>query len=199
MLLADEVGLGKTIEAGLILKELAARDLVQRVPVVVPASLQYQWHHELSSKFNEEFQIIDGAGVRFLAKGGRNPWTYYDRVICSLNLASSPKHAEAITAVDWDLVIFDEAHRVRRTLQGGRKVQITRAYSLADELKETANGSPHHDCEGPRNHPRTGAGCGSPPAWYSELYGSVFAYAARCLLFGAGGLHATRCPRTARP
>lgn len=140
MLLADEVGLGKTIEAGLILKELTARGLVQRVLIVVPASLQFQWHHELSSKFNERFEIIDGPAARFLGRMGENPWGKYDRVICSLNIAASPKHADAIASLDWDLVIFDEAHRVRRTLQGGRKLQTTQAYALADELKETATG-----------------------------------------------------------
>ena len=61
MILADEVGLGKTIEAGLIIKELRARELVERVLVVCPASLQLQWQQELRSKFNEDFEILDSA------------------------------------------------------------------------------------------------------------------------------------------
>jgi superfamily II DNA or RNA helicase len=140
MILADEVGLGKTIEAGIIIKELIARDLVERVLIVVPASLQHQWRYELSSKFNEDFIIMDGPTARFLGRDGGNPWGQQLRVICSLTLAGNPAHAPRITEVPWDMVIFDEAHHVRRTLQGGSKVQTTRAYDLADELKETANG-----------------------------------------------------------
>ncbi len=60
MILADEVGLGKTIESGLILKELRARRVVDRALIVVPASLQWQWKQELRSKFNEHFEVLDG-------------------------------------------------------------------------------------------------------------------------------------------
>ena len=73
MILADEVGLGKTIEAGLILKEMRARELVNRVLVLCPASLQFQWQYELQSKFNEEFEIIDGDAARFLVARGTTP------------------------------------------------------------------------------------------------------------------------------
>ena len=75
MILADEVGLGKTIEAGLILKELHARQMVDRVLIVCPASLQYQWQGELRSKFNEDFEILDGSAVKYLGQGGANPFT----------------------------------------------------------------------------------------------------------------------------
>ena len=74
MILADEVGLGKTIEAGLIIKELRARRLVDRVLIVVPASLQLQWQSELKSKFNEEFDVLDGAALQYLGRGkNKNP------------------------------------------------------------------------------------------------------------------------------
>ncbi len=90
MILADEVGLGKTIEAGLILKELRARQSVERVLIVCPASLQYQWQFELKSKFNEDFEIVDGAAATFLGRGGQNPWTRRSRVITSIAFASRP-------------------------------------------------------------------------------------------------------------
>lgn len=140
MLLADEVGLGKTIEAALIIKELRARELINRVLIVCPASLQYQWQQELRSKFNEDFDIIDGSGVKFLGLGGANPWAKRDNVICSIPFASNPKHADRIVEAGWDLVVFDEAHRVRRYRQSAKKVTTTRAYRLADELKEIVNG-----------------------------------------------------------
>jgi DNA-binding PadR family transcriptional regulator len=140
MILADEVGLGKTIEAGLIIKELRARKLIGRVLIIVPASLQLQWQSELRSKFNEEFEILDGAALQYLGRGGRNPWMARPNVICSLPFAASPKRAEQIIEAEWDMVIFDEAHRVRRHRQGASKTRVTQAYRLADELKELVNG-----------------------------------------------------------
>jgi ERCC4-related helicase len=140
MILADEVGLGKTIEAGLIIKELRARGLLERVLIVVPASLQLQWQSELKSKFNEEFEVLDGAALQFLGRGKANPWMARQNVICSLPFAASPKRAEQIIEAEWDLVVFDEAHRVRRSLQSASKTRTTQAYRLADELKDQVNG-----------------------------------------------------------
>jgi SNF2 family DNA or RNA helicase len=140
MILADEVGLGKTIEAGLVLKELRAREMVERVLIVTPASLQYQWQSELRSKFNEEFEILTSAAAKYLGQGGVNPFTRRDNVICSLPFAANPKRAEQIVEAPWDLVIFDEAHRVRRWLQSGNKEKTTQAYRLADDLKDLVSG-----------------------------------------------------------
>lgn len=140
MILADEVGLGKTIEAGLVLKELRAREMVERVLIVCPASLQYQWQSELRSKFNEEFEILTSAGAKYLGQGGVNPFTRRDSIICSLPFAANPRRAEQIVEAPWDLVIFDEAHRVRRWLQSGKKEKVTQAYRLADDLKDLVAG-----------------------------------------------------------
>lgn len=140
IILADEVGLGKTIEAGLIIKELRARGLVDRVLIIVPANLQLQWQQELRSKFNEEFDIIDSAALKFLGKDGSNPWSKRNNVITSLQFARSQKRSEKIIEADWDLVIFDEAHYVRRRFEGKKKIVTTLAYRLADELKELVNG-----------------------------------------------------------
>jgi SNF2 family DNA or RNA helicase len=123
MILADEVGLGKTIEAGLILKELRARRAVERVLIVTPASLMLQWQHELRSKFNESFNVIDGEAAKYLGRGGENPFSKQVNVLCSLPFAANPKRAEQIVEAGWDLVIFDEAHRVRRTRR--RRIEIT--------------------------------------------------------------------------
>ncbi len=139
MILADEVGLGKTIEAGLILKELRARQIVDRVLIVVPASLQWQWQQELRSKFNEPFEVLDGALLKSLSRHGENPWLRHDNVITSLSLARRETHAELIVEAGWDLVVFDEAHRVRRSLHG-KRVSSTLGYQLADELKEAVDG-----------------------------------------------------------
>lgn len=140
MLLADEVGLGKTIEAGLILKELRARGLVERVLVICPASLQHQWRNELSSKFNENFEIMNASAAKYLSQDKSNPFLKRDNVITSINFAQNEKRQDHIIEAPWDLVIFDEAHRVRRSMQSANKVNVTQAYRLADELKELTPG-----------------------------------------------------------
>lgn len=139
MILSDEVGLGKTIEAGLIMKELRARQLVNRTIVICPASLQLQWQQELKSKFNEHFTLIDGPAAKHFGRGGANPFSVHQNVICSHNFAIMQKRVEQIVDAGWDLVVFDEAHRVRRRLEGGRP-RPTKAYELADELKDVADG-----------------------------------------------------------
>lgn len=154
-LLADEVGLGKTIEAGLILKELKARGLADRVLVVVPASLCEQWKGEMANKFNERFHIYSRATIEenLRREPGRNPWEGDDQIIVSIQFARqqtsqaaspSPRSRQRdeqpsrwIDEVDWDLVIFDEAHHLRRYLKGSRfdaGHEVTKSYRLGEAL-----------------------------------------------------------------
>ena len=140
MILADEVGLGKTIEAGLVLKELRARDLATRILVITPASLTRQWQSELRTKFNDDYEIMDGTAAAHLGRGSRNPFQAYDRIICSLPFATQPKRVEQILEADWDVVVFDEAHRVRRTGASPGSRRVTEAYRLADELRDQVHG-----------------------------------------------------------
>lgn len=140
MILADEVGLGKTIEAGMILKELRARQMIERVLIVVPPSLQWQWRQELMSKFNEDFEVLDGPIIKSQVRRGENPWLRYDNVICSMNTARREDYADQIVEAGWDMVIFDEAHKVRRSRPSANRVFTTLAYRLADELKESVSG-----------------------------------------------------------
>jgi SNF2 family DNA or RNA helicase len=120
LILADEVGLGKTIEAGLILKELRARmgAELERVLITVPATLVTQWRFELRSKFNEVFVSHDSAELaRIRAEHpDENPWDVEPNVICSLQLARLDPYADQIAEARWDLVIVDEAHHARRQL-----------------------------------------------------------------------------------
>src|SRR3546814_1078234 len=88
---------------------------------------------------------MDAAAWRYLSHGGKvNPFTERDNVICSLPFAANdrtkPPRPEQILEAEWDLVIFDEAHRVRRSRQGGSKVNTTKAYELADDLKDLTDG-----------------------------------------------------------
>jgi len=117
VLLADEVGLGKTIEACLLLREYLLRGLVKRVLILVPAPLVPQWREELSTKFGLEFAVAASPQPAF--------WSETDRVLSSLALAKSRKHADAVTASPWDLVIVDEAHHCKN--RGTRNWQLVNA------------------------------------------------------------------------
>ncbi|MFW9828359.1 MAG: SNF2-related protein [Candidatus Thorarchaeota archaeon] len=124
IILADEVGLGKTIEAGIYIKEMMARDLAERILIVVPASLVKQWQFEMQNKFNLNFTIYDGKKVRELKHKGsykhpemlQNPFYYDNLIICSLQFARNKKYIELLSSISWDIVIFDEAHHLRRYL-----------------------------------------------------------------------------------
>src|SRR5689334_1178428 len=102
-ILADEVGLGKTIEAGIILKELTVRGLARRVLILTPASLVTQWQGELETKFFERFDTPTEP----------DDWQQITRAIVSYDRAISPRHGKAILRHRWDLVIVDEAHKVK--------------------------------------------------------------------------------------
>lgn len=103
-ILADEVGLGKTIEAGMILKEYIEKGLVKKSLILVPASLGFQWTNELVSKFKIE-------NIFFNRKG--RAWDYFDHQIASLDKAKRNDHAQILKKIDFDLVIVDEAHRLK--------------------------------------------------------------------------------------
>lgn len=102
-ILADEVGLGKTIEAGIILKELAVRGLARRVLILTPAALVEQWREELQDKFFE----------KFTTPADPDDWQECSRAIVSYDRARQKDHKEAILRYQWDLVIVDEAHKVK--------------------------------------------------------------------------------------
>ena len=134
-LLADEVGLGKTIEAGTILKELRARGGAERVLAIVPPNLLRQWQFEMKTKFNERFSILNSDTVNYLRAQGfdKNPFTYRESVLCSSKWVSQPAWAELCASVPWDLVIVDEAHHARSRRNGDR-VTRTRLYDLVCDL-----------------------------------------------------------------
>ena len=135
-LLCDEVGLGKTIEAGLVLKELRARDAAARCLVIAPPNLVRQWQFELKSKFNETFSIINSDTVRFLrtTQGLEdNPFDAYDSVIVSSSWIAGPEWAKQVTQTAWDMVIVDEAHHARVRVSG-KKREETRLYKVVREL-----------------------------------------------------------------
>src|SRR5947199_9394090 len=105
-ILADEVGLGKTIEAGLVLKEYAIRGLVRRALILTPASLTGQWREEMESKFDLPFAVLRSLG----------DWEDRPYLIASIDLAKRGPHRSAAQSRPLDLVIVDEAHRLKNRL-----------------------------------------------------------------------------------
>lgn len=136
-LLCDEVGLGKTIEAGMILKELRARGLADRVLIIVPPNLRRQWQFEMKTKFNETFAILDSDTVRYVKKQGHegNPFVHYDSVIASEAWLSDERRVRQVAECAWDLVIVDEAHHAR-SHRSGSKTTTTRLYKLVRQLTD---------------------------------------------------------------
>ncbi|MDM8515656.1 helicase-related protein [Desulfobacterales bacterium HSG16] len=151
-LFADEVGLGKTIEAGLVLSELKLRGLVRRILIVAPKGIATQWISEMRIHFNEEFQLILGEDLKTLGRvtSGKSstPWTMFDQVIVSLDSVKplekrrgwskeriaeyNKSRFEDLVAANWDLIIVDEAHRL-----GGSTDQVAR-HRLGRGLAEAA-------------------------------------------------------------
>lgn len=119
-LLADEVGLGKTIEAGLVIAQRWA-ERRRRILVIVPAALRKQWQQELLDKFLLPAMVLEsGARRRLLAEGCTNPFDLPDRlIICSYHFAAA--FQEDVASVPWDLVVIDEAHRLRNIYKSGSK------------------------------------------------------------------------------
>jgi SNF2 family DNA or RNA helicase len=142
-LLADEVGLGKTIEAGLILQELRARGGLERVLIVVPTNLVLQWTYELRYKFNEPFKIYDTARVRDEQSKhpGENIWSMGRNIICSHSfITNNPALWDDILETPWDMVIFDEAHHIRRQLDSGNRRSATGLYRFASQISQRTRG-----------------------------------------------------------
>ncbi len=112
VLLADEVGLGKTIEAGLILHRMILSERVNRVLIIVPDALLHQWLVEMLRRFNLAFSLFNEE--RFEASESANPFLDEQWVLCSLDFISSkPAVARAALAGEWDLLIVDEAHHLQ--------------------------------------------------------------------------------------
>lgn len=132
-LIADDVGLGKTIEVGLLLGALKRRGQARRVLIVAPAGLVLQWQNELKFKFDETYEIY---GRDFLINDPEH-WKLHEKVIVSLDKAKNENHLEQFrNSGSWDVVVFDEAHKVSRVPQGEK----TERYILAEHLRKLTDG-----------------------------------------------------------
>lgn len=130
VILADEVGLGKTIEAGLVIAQRWA-ERKRRILIIVPANLRKQWYQELQDKFGLQCQLLESTRYNTLQKAGtRQPFDCPERIIiCSYQFAKSK--AKDVKTVAWDLVVLDEAHRLRNVYKTGNVI----ARTLKDALE----------------------------------------------------------------
>ena len=159
-LLADDPGAGKTIMAGLLIKELKLREAIERVLILCPAPLTIQWQDEMLRWFSEPFEMIFSAVDQQQLV---NPWQRASKVIASIDYAKQEDVRERVWQERWDLVIIDEAHKCSaRTTSGGQgresKVNTTRRYELAARLSNQADhlllltATPHHGDEDKFGH-----------------------------------------------
>lgn len=137
-ILADEVGLGKTIEAGIVLSQKWAEGK-RKILIILPSSLRKQWHQELHDKFYLPSQILESTSFNKAHKRGkRNPFDIADIVLCSYPFARNK--SEYVKAINWDLVVIDEAHRLRNVYKTGNKIarELKDALAHAPKLLLTA-------------------------------------------------------------
>ena len=141
-LIADDVGLGKTIEVGLLLAAMKRRRQARRVLVVCPAGMVRQWQDEMRFKFNEDFRIY---GLDFNINQTSH-WATYDKVIVSIDRAKTDTHVPVFSdSGDWDVIVVDEAHHLSK-VEGQA---VTQRYQLAETLRDMTGafifltGTPH--------------------------------------------------------
>ncbi len=159
LLIADDVGLGKTIEAGLVLQELLARARIRNCLIVCPASLQRQWQEEMLEKFNLRFDIIDRDRILELRReyGTHvNPWRSFPRLITSMDFLKGERHLNSFLSPDeygnphrWDLLIVDEAHNFApsgrtRYVHDSQRTRMLRRMAPLFEHRLFLSATPHN-------------------------------------------------------
>ncbi len=130
-LIADDPGAGKTIMAGLVIKEMKLRGLVKRILIVAPGHLKDQWQRELQERFDEIFTPVDRPTLR--NRFGENVWETEFQVITSLDFARQDDVLQTLSSVHWDLIVVDEAHKMA-AYRYGEKTEKTKRYRLGEVL-----------------------------------------------------------------
>lgn len=139
-ILADEVGLGKTIEAGLVLAQKWTEGR-RRILVITPANLRKQWSQEIEEKFFLPTMILEAKNYNKLAKSGvRRPFEQKSLVICSYQFAA--RHAEELMVIPWDLAVIDEAHRLRNVYRPDNRIGRTLKTALGNAPKVLLTATP---------------------------------------------------------
>ena len=158
LLLADEVGLGKTIEAGLIIRELKLRGLIRRILIVTPKGLMQQWKSELWLHFDEDFRVVTGEDMK-RAEGDQLDHFWHDQVIVSYDSIKplarragwaqaqvaeyNLRHFDRVTRVPWDLIVVDEAHRLGGSTDYVARFRLGQGLAMASPYLLLLSATPH--------------------------------------------------------
>ncbi|MBF6455529.1 helicase-related protein [Nocardia cyriacigeorgica] len=148
ILLADAVGLGKTLEIGMILSELVQRGRGERILIVTPRHVLEQMQHELWCRFALPFVRLDSAGIQKVRQklpATRNPFTYYKRAIISIDTLKSPRYKAHLERQHWDAVVIDESHNL--TNVGTQNNELARVLAPNTEALILASATPHNGRE----------------------------------------------------
>lgn len=135
VLLADEVGLGKTIEAALIIHQQILTGRAQRVLICVPNSLLHQWLVEMLRRVSLSFSIFDDERLEAVKESGENPFEQEQRVLCSMDFIQQSKVLDFASEVDWDILVVDEAHHLQWSPEAASP-----SYQAIDRLSKIAKG-----------------------------------------------------------
>ena len=135
VLLADEVGLGKTIEAGLVLHQQILTGKVKRALIVVPSSLVHQWLVEMLRRVHLSFSVFDEERLDAMSESDENPFDQEQLVLCSIDFIKQEKVLKEATAVDWDILIVDEAHHLQWS-----KEHVSEEYAAIEKLCHISKG-----------------------------------------------------------
>ena len=139
MLIADDVGLGKTIEAGLIISELVQRGKIKRILILTPANLKDQWKESMDYFFHIDTKILSSLTRKEYEKqlpAGANPWQYFQVVIASIDYSKAPEVKHLIMEQDWDLMLVDEVHLCARPHATMKVTKQMKRYELIRDLSK---------------------------------------------------------------
>jgi SNF2 family DNA or RNA helicase len=134
-LIADDAGAGKTIMAGLTIKELQYRMMANRIIIVCPGHLKYQWQREMKEKFDIQFRIIDRGAID--TNWGTNIWEDFNHIIASIDFLKRKDIITGFQSTLWDFAIVDEAHKMSAysyPIQKGKRIEKTRRYMVGEVL-----------------------------------------------------------------
>ncbi|MFC3965781.1 helicase-related protein [Nocardia jiangsuensis] len=148
ILLADAVGLGKTLEIGMILAELVRRGRGERILIVTPRHVLEQMQHELWCRFALPFVRLDSGGIQKVRQklpATRNPFTFYKRAIISIDTLKSPRYKAHLERHHWDAVVIDESHNLTNT--GTQNNELARILAPNTEALILASATPHNGRE----------------------------------------------------
>jgi superfamily II DNA or RNA helicase len=148
ILIADAVGLGKTLEIGMILAELVRRGRGERILVVTPKHVLEQMQHELWCRFALPFVRLDSTGIQKVRQklpATRNPFTYFKRAIISIDTLKSPRYKAHLERHQWDAVVIDESHNLTNT--GTQNNELARVLAPNTEALILASATPHNGKE----------------------------------------------------